>query len=661
MLSVQTNTTALSVQRFLNKSAQAQSSAQGKAASGSNIVRAADDAAGLAISNKMKADIASLRQGGKNASQGASLLQIANGATDRTVDILTRLKELSSNNDLLAAEKKFKQAEVQQLLEQLDAIAVQTTVSGRAILNGADKALKGPQTATITNTTGFIAGSVFGVNAAGITTIAGNIVGTVTDARVALSGTNVVAEIDIDGRTFRALPVSATAAAGAQTLTFIDTTNAQNRFSFTTGSGPTLPANVAASQNGLRTSLGVGSALPTKFSEQARSTTVVSGLSVGSTLDTTNSAVDFTVNSLQGGVNGTYKKANVLEIAGNYTVSLDIGNETYVGRIAVGAAANTTFTLTSTINDNNKFVLQVATGNTVPAAGNAVAFTTALDTLFRKSATDGSVVSLTGGAAAETVGAALLKAGAATYADVVRTSSATKADTYTLTTKFVGGSSVSGVAEKIIFRLQGSDGSVSEAEIKDENNNVTDNVIIDPSVTKARTLQFGNGITLNLDTASINNMVNAPIGSADDKAIRFTVGNGESTILQFQTGIASTDMLSIGFDAVNVKSLGLTGINMETNAKAAEAVDKIDAALARVNLLTANIGALQSRLDFTQDINATSMEHYQGANSVIRDADLSAVLTDLSQATLRNNVATAILSQANQTPTQSVSRLLQGL
>ncbi|MFN5609361.1 MAG: hypothetical protein ACK48E_06380 [Holosporales bacterium] len=136
MLSVQTNTTALSVQRFLNKSAQAQSSAQGKAASGSNIVRAADDAAGLAISNKMKADIASLRQGGKNASQGASLLQIANGATDRTVDILTRLKELSSNNDLLAAEKKFKQAEVQQLLEQLDAIAVQTTVSGRAILNG---------------------------------------------------------------------------------------------------------------------------------------------------------------------------------------------------------------------------------------------------------------------------------------------------------------------------------------------------------------------------------------------------------------------------------------------------------------------------------------------------------------------------------------------
>ena len=661
MLSVQTNTTALSVQRFLNKSAQAQSSAQGKAASGSNIVRAADDAAGLAISNKMKADIASLRQGGKNASQGASLLQIANGATDRTVDILTRLKELSSNNDLLAAEKKFKQAEVQQLLEQLDAIAVQTTVSGRAILNGADKALKGPQTATITNTTGFIAGSVFGVNAAGITTIAGNIVGTVTDARVALSGTNVVAEIDIDGRTFRALPVSATAPTGAQALTFIDTTNAQNRFSFTTGSGATLPANVAASQNGLRTSLGVGSANPTKFSEQARTTTVASGLTVGSTLDAANSTVDFTVNSVQGGVNGTYKKANVLEIAGNYTVSLDIGNETYVGRIAVGAAANTTFTLTSTINDNNKFVLQVATGNTVPATGNAVALTTALDTLFRKSATDGSVVSLTGGAAAETVGAALLKAGAATYADVVRTSSATKADTYTLTTKFVGGSSVSGVAEKIIFRLQGSDGSVSEAEIKDQNNNVTDSVIIDPSVTKVRTLQFGNGITLNLDTASINNMVTAPIGGADDKAIRFTVGNGESTILQFQTGIASTDMLSIGFDAVNVKSLGLTGINMETNAKAAEAVDKIDAALARVNLLTANIGALQSRLDFTQDINATSMEHYQGANSVIRDADLSAVLTDLSQATLRNNVATAILSQANQTPTQSVSRLLQGL
>ncbi|MFN5589161.1 MAG: flagellin, partial [Holosporales bacterium] len=464
---------------------------------------------------------------------------------------------------------------------------------------------------------------------------------------------------DIDGRTFRALPVSATAANGAQALTFIDTTNAQNRFSFTTGTGPTAPATVAASQNGLRTSLGVGSANPTKLLEQARSTTVVSGLLVGSTLDTA-STVDFTIGGLQGGVNGTYKKASVVEIGSSYVVSLDIGNETYKGSISVGANSGG-FQLTSTTNDNNKFTLTLVAANAVPATGLAATFTTALDTLFRKSATDGSVVSLTGGAAAEAVGAQLLKATATSYADVVRTSSATKADTYTLTTKFVAGSDVNGTAEKIVFRLQGTDGSVSEAEIKDESGTVVDNTIIDPSVTKGRTLQFGNGITLNLDTASINNLVSTAIGSTDAKSIKFTVGDGESTILKFQTGIASTDTLSIGFDAVNVKSLGLTGINMETTASAAEAVDKLDAALTRVNLLSANIGALQSRLDFTQDINATSLENYQGANSVIRDADLSAVLTDLSQATLRNNVATAILSQANQTPTQSVSRLLQGL
>ena len=661
MLSVQTNTTALSVQRFLNKSAQAQSSNQGKASSGSAIVRAADDAAGLAISNKMRADIASLRQGQKNASQGASLLQIANGATDRAVDILTRLKELASNNDLLgAAEKKFKQAEVNQLLDQLNAIATQTTVTGRAIMNGVDKALKGPQTAAITNTTGFSANGVFSVNANGITGIAGNIVGTVTDARVNLSGTNVVAEIDIDGRTFRALPVAHTDADGAQTLNFIDITNAQNRFTFTTGTGGTTAATVAASQNGLRTSLGVGSALPTKFSEQALATTVASGLLAGSTLDAANSGIDFTVGSFLGGVNGTYKKASVVEVGSSFVVSLDIGNETYKGSIAVGATTGG-FQLTSTTNDNNKFTLTLVASNSAPATGAAATLITALDTLFKKSATDGSTVSFTGGAAAESAGAALLKAGAATYADVVRTSSATKADTYTLTTKFVAGSTVNGTAEKVVFRLQGSDGSVSEAEIKDESGTVVDNTIIDPSVTKARTLQFGNGITLNLDTASINNMVSTPIGSSDAKSIKFTVGDGEATILKFQTGIASTDVLAVGLDPLNVKSLGLTGISMEDNAKATDAVDRVDAALARVNLLSANIGAQQSRLDFTMDVNATTLENYQAANSVVRDADLSAVLTDLSQATLRNNVATAILSQANQTPTQTVSRLLQGL
>jgi flagellin-like hook-associated protein FlgL len=887
MLSVQTNTTALSVQRFLNKSAQAQSSNQGKASSGSNIVRAADDAAGLAISNKMRADIASLRQGQKNASQGASLLQIANGATDRAVDILTRLKELASNNDLLgAAEKQFKQAEVNQLLDQLNAIATQTTVTGRAIMNGVDKALNGPlQSAiTLTNT-----GTAAFQAASSPTSVIGNISGKVTDARVTESGGNYTAEIDIEGKTFRSLAVSSTAAASS-TLTFIDLQDPQNRFNVTLGSTALTADNAGTYQNALRNSFNIGAPTSVSFTQATASSiasrtigvagsptvtsntgtttlaaqdtvnagsvnsiagvynvsgevgtfTVVANANTAANFDisttiggraysvtnvdaaatsfalrtadgsssivlnvtalnagvitsagikaeleasfksatstantvtfgtsslsfstVTNtalvaptatagsvlgvqsafnvsgpSAADFTdtggVNrtitatiggvsysatastgdttiklqnadktstlvlstialdagsaaaalnaslttgvtfasalNLQGGVSGTYKGATVAVVGGNFQVDLKIGNETYRGSIGGGATANTTtgsatpIVFTSQTNSNNKFSLVLGTNAPALSAENTTVVRNALDTTFGASLVSGgslSTVSFKAAQVAEGVGAAFLKTGATTFADVVRSSSATAADTYTLTTNYIAANSFTGTAEKVLFRLQDSKGNVSETELKSESGTNNDGVLVDAGKTK--TISFSNGITLNLDAASINNMSTTNIGSSDTTGIRFSVADGEATILKFQTGIASTDVLSVGLDAVNVKSLGLTGISMEDNAKAADAVDRVDAALARVNLLSANIGAQQSRLDFTMDVNATTLENYQAANSVVRDADLSAVLTDLSQATLRNNVATAILSQANQTPTQTVSRLLQGL
>ena len=888
MLSVQTNTTALSVQRFLNKSAQAQSSAQGKAASGSNIVRAADDAAGLAVSNKMKADIASLRQGGKNASQGASILQIANGAIDRTVDILTRLKELSSNNDLLgSAEKKFKQAEVQQLLEQLDAISVQTTVNGRAILNGADKALNGPlqSSITLTNT-----GTAAFQAASSPTSVIGNISGQVTDARVTESGGNYTAELDIGGRTFRSLAVSSTAA-GNSTLTFIDLQDPQNRFNVTLGSTALTAGDGGTYQNNLRKSFNIGAPTALSFTQTAASsvasrtlgvvgsatvafstgtttlaahdtanagsvnsitgaynvsgevgtftvaanantaanfdisTTIggkaysvtnvvpastsftlrtadgsssivlnVTALNAGvitptgvkaeleasfksatSTANTVNfgvsspsfstvtntalaaptatagsvlgvqsafnvsgpSAADFTDTvsgtthtitatiggvsysatastgdttiklqnadktstlvlstvalgagsaaaalnaslttgvtftsalNLKGGVSGAYQGATVAVVGGNFQVDLKIGNEIYRGSIGDAATANATtgsatpIVFTSQTNGNNKFSLVLGTDAPALSDTNALVVRNALDTTFGASLAGGGTlgtVNFKAAQVAQTVGAGLLKVGASDFSNIVRSSSATAADTYTLTTHYIAANPAQGTAEKVVFRLQDTKGNVSEAELKSESGTDNDKVIVDAGKTK--TISFGNGINLKLDAASINTMSTTSIGSSDATAVRFSVADGESTILKFQTGIASTDTLSLGLDAVNVKSLGLTGLSVEDSTRAAEAVDKLDAALTRVNLLSANIGALQSRLDFTQDVNATSLENYQGANSVIRDADLSAVLTDLSQASLRNNVATAILSQANQTPTQSVSRLLQGL
>lgn len=139
MLSVTTNTAALTAQRNLSQASDDASSSIAKMSSGSRIVKPSDDAASLAISNKLKADIASLEQAGRNASQGASLLQVANGAYDNISDMLTRMKVLATqviNGTLSTTERLYAQEEFDNLRTQISSTAAQTRFAGVALLTG---------------------------------------------------------------------------------------------------------------------------------------------------------------------------------------------------------------------------------------------------------------------------------------------------------------------------------------------------------------------------------------------------------------------------------------------------------------------------------------------------------------------------------------------
>src|SRR3977135_966062 len=95
-LRINPNVTALKSQRNLAESTAGQADALEKLASGSRINRAADDAAGLAISEKMKASIRSVRQDIRNANDGISMIQTAEGAMNEVSNILIRFRELST-------------------------------------------------------------------------------------------------------------------------------------------------------------------------------------------------------------------------------------------------------------------------------------------------------------------------------------------------------------------------------------------------------------------------------------------------------------------------------------------------------------------------------------------------------------------------------------
>jgi flagellin len=139
MPTVTTNTAANSALRFLNYNSMMSGSSVSKLASGSRIVKASDDAAGLAIGTRLLADVTVLRQSAVNAAQGASVLQVADGGMARIADVLQRMKALAAQS--LSGvpsntERGFIDAEFQQLRDEITAIAETTRFNGDSLLDG---------------------------------------------------------------------------------------------------------------------------------------------------------------------------------------------------------------------------------------------------------------------------------------------------------------------------------------------------------------------------------------------------------------------------------------------------------------------------------------------------------------------------------------------
>jgi len=137
---ISTNTAANTALRYLNLNASEQSSALAKLASGSNITKASDDAAGLAIGTQLNSDVSVLNQAATNASQASSILQIADGGLSSIADILTRMKSLAtesaSGNVTDTQRTNDIDTEYQQLLSEIDSIATGTRYSSNSLLDG---------------------------------------------------------------------------------------------------------------------------------------------------------------------------------------------------------------------------------------------------------------------------------------------------------------------------------------------------------------------------------------------------------------------------------------------------------------------------------------------------------------------------------------------
>jgi flagellin len=144
-LRIATNVQSLTAQRFLSNNHDLQDRSLEKLSSGSRINRAGDDAAGLAISENLKAAIRSMKAATRNANDGISLVQVAEGSTNEISNILTRMRELSiqtASDTVGDVERGFVDKEIQHLKAEIDRIAKNTEFNGFKLLDGSSPLLE---------------------------------------------------------------------------------------------------------------------------------------------------------------------------------------------------------------------------------------------------------------------------------------------------------------------------------------------------------------------------------------------------------------------------------------------------------------------------------------------------------------------------------------
>lgn len=559
MLSVTTNTAALTAQRNLDVNSTSASNSIARMSSGTRIVKPSDDAASLAISNKLRADIVSLEQAGRNASQGSSLLQVASGAYDRIGDMLARMKVLSTqviNGTLGTTERLYAQEEFDNLRTQITATAQQTRFGAVTLLNGGggQYAAAGAVTATVTNSTA-------------------------------------------------------------------------NNSDLTNGAAGLLTSGAAQNNYFDANSFDAGGNV---------------------------------VNS--GFVNGNVGDINV-SIAGQaFQVSIEVGNQTFIGRIdSVSQAAGEIITLTSTSNSANAIQMEVsnAVGTTFSESVRA-----RVETGLRTLMTGASFTAInTAGAedngftgVAATVG--VLQNGATVP---VVAGAGTEAGTYSFQYVSTGTETATGATGYV----NGADNRAGTGyflltngaqsfEVNQESIQIVGN---EGSAGAYGIVTFGNGMQVYL--AMNNTAANSfDRGTSSTAAFRFDIGEGGGVSLAFQVSDKATDQVEINFASATATALGLNGLSIADADSAATASARLDTAINVVNTAQAKIGATQSRFEYIQSTISTTVENVTAARGTFRDVDMAAEMTAFTKSQTLMQASVAMLSQANQMP-QQLLRLLQ--
>jgi flagellin len=244
-LRVNTNITAINTRRQLLINNRQLSTRIERLSSGLRINRAADDAAGLSVSAGMRAEIVGFQQAVRNAEHGTNLIQTAEGALNEVSAILIRMRELSvqaASSTLNDTNRLALNAEVVQLVSEIDRIASATSYNNTALLNGFGNTVSidtTVSTALVSNTTGVVAVSITGAESGTYRFLDTSN----TDNEITLGNGIVTQTIDIGTALDADGATGGIVASGSSVLANFDRLGIQMTLTGARGQGPTFPAS----------------------------------------------------------------------------------------------------------------------------------------------------------------------------------------------------------------------------------------------------------------------------------------------------------------------------------------------------------------------------------------------------------------------------------
>ena len=596
---VNTNVMSINAQRQLGKSQATQNEAMERLSSGLRINSAKDDAAGLAISTGFQSQITGINQAVRNANDGVSMTQTAEGSMDEMSNILQRMRELSvqSANDTNSSSNRAAiQEEVDQLSSELDRIAETTEFNGTKLLNGT----AGETTLQV----GANSGETLSFKIDSVTTNALGLNGDLNKAELNSGRVGDTATGDKELLINKTNIGEVAVKPGNQAGAIVDAINLK-----TDDTGVTATAyNVVQGS-----------------SESTEVTGITNGMTINGVELGATSSMDNLVETINRDVDGvTASKGD----SGELLLTNDDGADIVVGNKEAEAAYDgikTTYDALSSASPTETSEYNAATAIYDASVANSKASGIASDTYTGYVALDsaddtpisigGSKPTTSGFLASNGSGSMITSAIVVDNSDIPA-SSATDDDKLMIN------------GEQIIFTAD-----------------------TDADTTGAAAAAAINALSDETGVSATNDDGKLTLSSADGSAIEITSG------ADTQAGRTAA-LAKIGLDVeMGGKVVDSLGTNVSTMEGSMSSIDKIDSALQQISESRAGLGAIQNRLSSTISNLENVSQNLSASNSRIQDADFATETSKMSKAQILQQAGTSMLSQANAS-TQSVLSLL---